>query len=53
MRSCDAARPANEEQLMPYCGIRKYIAPECEERLLVGSAAIDAISERPDKEPPG
>lgn len=48
----DAARSVNEKQLMRYYGIGKYISPNSRKGFW-GKGAIDAISERLDKELPG
>ena len=48
----DAARSVNEKQLMLYYGIGKYISLNSRKGFW-GKGAIDAISERLDKELPG
>ncbi len=48
----DAARSVNEKQLMLYYGIGKYISMNSRKGFW-GKGAIDAISERLDKELPG
>ena len=48
----DAARSVNEKQLMLYYGIGKYISMNSREGFW-GKGAIDAISERLEKELPG
>ena len=48
----DAARSVNEKQLTLYYGIGKYISLNSRKGFW-GKAAIDAISERLDKELPG
>ncbi len=48
----DAARSVNEKQLMLYYGIGKYISLNSR-KCFWGKGAIDAISERLDKELPG
>ena len=48
----DAARSVNEKQLMLYYGIGKYISRNSRKGFW-GKRAIDAISERLDKELPG
>ncbi|MBR0408452.1 MAG: DUF1016 family protein [Clostridia bacterium] len=49
---CDAARSVNEKQLKLYYGIGKYISLNSRKGFW-GKGAIDAISERLDKELPG
>ena len=48
----DAARSVNEKQLMLYYGIGKYISLNSRKGFW-GKGAIDAISEKLDKELPG